>query len=294
MKTTSIHNVTLGAAMTISLALAAMLLATAHVADTVTLAEARAIAFMPTISGNSQGSTEQAWEILKTGALSKVAETRVRVLYALTMIGQNPTAEKLALVAIGDENYEVRAAAADCLGEVGSQDAIPALKQALHDKETAVIFATTSALYKMKDPAAYEVYYAALMHQMKSGDSLLDSQMKILKNPKALARLGFEQGIGQIPFAGLGYNAFKRIRKDDESPIRAAAALRLAHDPDPKSAEALVTATGDNKWMVQAAAIDAIGQRGDATLLKSIVPLLNDDNETVRFNAAACIIRLSK
>ncbi|NWG75439.1 MAG: HEAT repeat domain-containing protein [Rubrivivax sp.] len=51
---------------------------------------------------------------------------------------------------------------------------------------------------------------------------------------------------------------------------------------------------GDEKPEVRAAAIDAIGQRGDAALLKAVVPRLEDGNETVRFNAAACIIRLSK
>jgi hypothetical protein len=109
----------------------------------------------------------------------------------------------------------------------------------------------------------------------------------MLKDPKALAKLGFEQGIGFIPFAGMGYGAFKALSKDDESPVRAAAALRLARDPDPKSAGALATAAGDEKWMVRAAAIDA-------ALLKAVVARLNDENETVRFNAAACVLRLSK
>jgi HEAT repeat protein len=210
------------------------------------------------------------------------------------LVSTNPAAEKLALAALADEKSEVRAAAAACLGEVGSKTAIPALKKALLDAETEVVFAAAGALYKLNDPAAYQVYYASLMREMKSGDSLVESQMKMLKDPKALAKIGFEQGIGLIPFAGLGYGAFKAISKDDESPIRAAAALRLARDPDPKSAEALAKSAGDEKWMVRAAAIDAIGRRGDAALLKAVVPLLTDDNETVRFNAAACILRLSK
>ena len=129
------------------------------------------------------------------------------------------------------------------------------------------------ALYKLNDATAYEIYYAALTGEMKSGAGLVESQMKMLKDPKALAKLGFEQGISFIPFAGIGYGAFKAIRKDDESPVRAAAALRLARDPDPKSAEALAKAAGDEEWMVRAAAIDAIGRRGDAALVKAVVPL---------------------
>jgi HEAT repeat protein len=251
-------------------------------------------AFMMTVPVYSQGSSGKAWEVLKAGAANKSAESRVRAMQAMGLISQNPTAEKMALTALGDEKSEVRAAAAGCLGEVGSKNAIPALKQALRDKESEVVFAAAGALYKLNDPAAYEIYYAALMREMKSGAGLVDSQMKMLKDPKALAKLGFEQGIGFIPFAGIGYGAFKAISKDDESPVRAAAALRLARDPDPKSAEALVKAAGDEKWMVRAAAIDAIGRRGDAALLKAVVLRLTDDNETVRFNAAACVLRLSK
>ena len=251
-------------------------------------------AFIMTIPVYSQGSSQKSWEILKAGATNKSAESRVRAMQAMGLISQNPAAEKMALAALGDEKPEVRAAAASCLGEVGSKGAIPALKQALRDTASEVVFAAASALYTLNDPAAYEIYYAALMREMKSGDSLVESQMKILKDPKALAKLGFEQGIGFIPFAGLGYGAFKVVSKDDESPVRAAAALRLARDPDPKSAEALAKSAGDEKWIVRAAAIVAIGRRGNAALLKAVVPRLNDDNETVRFNAAACVLRLSK
>jgi HEAT repeat protein len=251
-------------------------------------------ALILTILVHAQGQSEKAWEILKAGASSKATDSRVRALHAMSLISTNPTAEKIAIGALGDEKPEVRAAAATCLGEVGSKNAIPALQKALHNGTSEVVFAVAGALYKVNDPAAYEVYYAALTRQMKSGQGLVDSQMKMLKDPKALAKLGFEGGIGFIPFAGLGYGAFKVVSKDDESPVRAAAALRLARDPDPKSAKALATAAGDEKWLVRAAAIAAIGLRGDAALLKAVVPRLTDDNETVRFNAAACIIRLSK
>jgi len=63
--------------------------------------------------------------------------------------------------------------------------------------------------------------------------------MKMLKDPKALAKLGFEQGIGYIPFAGIGYGVFKTVTRDDTSPVRAAAAHKLANDLEPKSAEVL-------------------------------------------------------
>jgi HEAT repeat protein len=45
--------------------------------------------------------------------------------------------------------------------------------------------------------------------------------------------------------------------------------------------------------MVRAAAIEAIAQRGDASLLSNLMPKLIDKHPKVRYTAAAAIIRLS-
>jgi len=50
----------------------------------------------------------------------------------------------------------------------------------------------------------------------------------------------------------------------------------------------------DKKWLVRAAVVDAIAKRGDPSLLKAVWPLLNDDEDTVRFTAAGAILRLTK
>jgi HEAT repeat protein len=144
------------------------------------------------------------------------------------------------------------------------------------------------------DTRAYEVYYAMLTGERKSGDTLVESQMKMLKDPKALASMGFEAGIGFIPFAGAGLSAYKMIRKDDESPVRAAAAQRLVKDPDPKSGEALAKNSTDKKWLVRASVLDAIAKRGDPALLPAAVAAMDDDNDNARYNADAAVIQLSQ
>jgi HEAT repeat protein len=105
--------------------------------------------------------------------------------------------------------------------------------------------------------------------------------------------MGFEEGIGFIPFGGIGYEIFKTVTKNDSSPIRAAAAKRLAHDPEPDAGEALVKAIGDKDWKVRAAALDAISLREDASLISRIVSAMDDKNDIVRFTAAACVAHLS-
>jgi HEAT repeat protein len=131
-----------------------------------------------------------------------------------------------------------------------------------------------------------------LTGERKTGNGMVADELKILKDPKKLAKIGIEQGIGFIPYAGIGLEAFETLRADDVSPIRAAAAKMLASDPDPKSGEALVKETSDKSWLVKTAALEAIAKRGDPQLLDGIVPAMMDDNTSVRCTAAAAVIRL--
>ena len=144
-----------------------------------------------------------------------------------------------------------------------------------------------------KDPDAYDVYYEFLTGERKTGKGLIAEQMKTLKDPKKMAELGVEEGIGFIPFAGIGLTAFQTLRTDDVSPIRAAAAKMLANDPDPESGRALVKEASDKSWLVKTAALEAIARRGDPKLLEGILPAMMDDNTSVRCTAAAAVIRLS-
>jgi HEAT repeat protein len=81
--------------------------------------------------------------------------------------------------------------------------------------------------------------------------------------------------------------------KSDGGAVRAAAAKKLAHDPDPASAKALVDATQDKSWIVRAAALDAISQRGDKSLLHDVILSLDDEKDDVRYMAAGCVIHLT-
>jgi len=242
----------------------------------------------------AQTPVDRSWTILLTAAEDKKAETRGKAVHALGAIRGNPRAQTAAETALKDADEDVRAAGAIALGAMGATGSIPKLKEAIKDEATTVVFAATNALFVMGDPAAYEVYYAVLTGQRKSGDALIESQMKMLKDPKALTKLGVEAGIGFIPFGGVSYKAYKMVKADNVSPVRAAAATKLINDPDPKAAEALTEATKDDKWLVRAAAVNAIAKRNDRALLPALLPLLDDKEDIVRFNAAGAVIQLSK
>jgi HEAT repeat protein len=79
----------------------------------------------------------------------------------------------------------------------------------------------------------------------------------------------------------------------DSSPVRAAAAKVLAKDPDSATTKALADATGDKNWVVQAAALEALAERGDPSVLARVERHMSDDKNAVRYTAAAAVLRLS-
>jgi hypothetical protein len=236
----------------------------------------------------------QAWTILDDGLASSSYEKRAKAAQALGLIKGDPEAERLAIKALSDERPEVRASGAAALGDIGMKSATPELHKMFEDKDVTVILAAARALLDLGDRTGYNVYYAILTGETKTGTGLLDEQKKMLKDPQKLAQFGFEQGIGFIPFAGIGWSAIKMLRKDDTSPILAASAITLADDPDPRSGTALVDASEKQKsWVVRAAALNALAKRGDPQYMKAAEESLSDEKEEVQYSAAGCVIHLS-
>lgn len=236
----------------------------------------------------------KAWDILATAALSKRTVDRKDGIRALGLLRDNVRAREFAENGLKDPDASVRAAAATALGQMQADESIPKLEQALSDKKIPVVMAAANSLRELKDDKiAYAVYYDLLTGERKTDDGIIAQQMATLKNPKELAKIGISEGVGFIPFAGIGWDAYRTIHKKDPNPVRAVAATILAHDPDPASARALAKATQDKNWIVRAAAVEAIAQRGDPSLLPKVELKFTDKNPKVRYSAAAAVIRLS-
>jgi HEAT repeat protein len=235
---------------------------------------------------------EQAWHILETACTGGKVSDRATATRVLGLIPNNMKATKLAEKALSDPKPEVRAAAAAALGDMNSKRSIPKLKKALDDNDPSVALAAAHSLRLMRNNSAYAVYSEVLEKERKGGKGLLSSQMSTFSDPKKLAQLGFEEGIGFVPFAGIGWRAIKEVRKDDSSPVRAAAAKVLADDPDPATTKVLEDAAGDKSWIVRAAALEALARRGDPSALKTVELYLFDDKDIVRYTAAASALRL--
>jgi HEAT repeat protein len=243
--------------------------------------------------GAATEPTEKAWNILAGGVAEKNAIKRADAVEALGLLPRDARARTMAEQALGDDNPRVRAAAAIALGDMRSTRSIPKLTAALSDKDPVVVLAAAHSLLVMHDHRAYDIYYAVLTGQRKSGRGLIAQQRAKLDDPKKLAVFGVETGLGFVPFGGIGVSAYKLITKNGSDAIRAAAAEVLAKDPDPESRSALVDAISDHSYLVRIAGLKAIATRGDPKLLKTIEPSMDDERDTVQYVAAAAVIRLA-
>lgn len=238
---------------------------------------------------------EQAWAVLTSGLRHRHASERATALEAIALMTHNRRAAQFAIRALKDKDFHVRAAAAMSLGPMGSKEAKPALHDALNDQEVSVVLAATHSLYLLKDKQAYEIYYAILMGDRKSSNGLIQSQLDRLKDPKQMMQMGFEEGISFIPFAGMGYEAWRELHRHDGVDARAVAAGFLAHDPDQITEDALMqSALADKDEAVRIAAVDALADRGDPKCIERLAKNLTEDKSAVRYRTAAAILHLSE
>jgi len=250
----------------------------------------------------AQEPAEQAWGILQTAATSSSSSERLAAMRVLQLLPGQAKAAQLAEQGLLDKDPSVRSSAALSLGTMKSKGSIPKLVTAVHaEKDGDVVMAYAKALTELGDERGYEVYYAIVTGTRKSGQGLVGGQEQelnnVIRNPQQMEAMAFEQGIGFVPFGGVGFKAYQTIRSAQEKePIVEAAAIRvLATDPDPRTGKALATAATTGKSsLVRAAAYDAIARRKEKSLLPVIKAGLSDEKTEVKVTAAAAVIRLSE
>ena len=147
-------------------------------------------------------SQYQAWQVLRDGLADTKTANRADAVQALSLVTNNRTAERLAERSLHDAHESVRAAAATSLGQMHARRSIPALKEALADKEVSVVLAATYALYTLKDRTAFSIYYAILMRDKKASEGMVQAQLDRLKDPKKMAERGVQEGLGCVALVG--------------------------------------------------------------------------------------------
>ncbi len=157
-------------------------------------------------ASTTQTPEQTAWTVLNTGLEDNSTDVRVRATRVLGELNGNAKAEDAAISALeNDKQPEVRAAGAQALGDMDAKDTRTQLHAAFQDADPSVIIAAAHALIQLGDDRGYNVYYAVLTGEQKTGTSLTDQQKKMLKDPKKMAALGGQAAVGFIPFGGLAY-----------------------------------------------------------------------------------------
>ncbi|MFZ0820633.1 MAG: HEAT repeat domain-containing protein [Candidatus Acidiferrales bacterium] len=246
-----------------------------------------------------EDSRKTAWEILRSAASDNETPKRAKAVRVLGILHGDPDAESLALTALDDKEPEVRAAAADALGEMHSSAAIPKLREALDDHDVLAAWAASRALLALHDNHGYDIPFEVLTGKRKGGQSLPAQARATLNDPEKTLGFVLTQGIGFAPYGGYFLQAFRTVQGRGDIPAHAAAALALAHDPDRRAGDALVDVVFgkgpflEKEALVRIAALRAIAERGDRALIGRIAPALSDHSDDVRFMAAAAVLRLN-
>jgi len=189
-------------------------------------------------------------------------------------------------------------AAAKTLGDMQAFQSIPSLQAALDDQSAAVSFAAAQALWRMGDKSGTSILVQVLAGKRSVSSGLIQSQshefQEKLRDPASLTEFGATTAAGAlVPGAGFGVAAVKELVSDKNAGARAVSATLLSSGTDSDNRAILERALNDKNWVVRAAAADALGHTGDSSDIDKLMPLLNNGHPTVKYRAAAAIVRLT-
>jgi HEAT repeat protein len=241
---------------------------------------------------------EQAWGIITDSLKDKNPDTRVQAVQSMGLIGAHEPYTSTLEAMLDDKDVQVRVAVVTSLVDLKNKGTVPALKKALGDDVPEVSFAAAKALWSLKDPEGEEVLLSVLSGEVKTSSNFFTKQkrdaLRLLQTPRPLMMVAIRAGAGfaPVPGLGMGISSVQGILNDPTVSGRAATALMLASEKDPRVLAALIDALQDKEGSVRAAACHAIALRNDRTLEGNLIPLLDDKKPAVRLRAAAGCLRL--
>jgi HEAT repeat protein len=191
---------------------------------------------------------------------------------AVQLLGQYPASavRDALLLALEDDELDVRLSAADALGHVRAAEAVSALIDWLDDKNEELRGVAVQALGEIGDARA------------------LPGLTRALSDSVARVRLRAVAAIAQQPAS----DALPRLLTsldDADSSVRQRAALACAEFADPAAFAALANHVSDESPDVRAAVLRAVGQLRDPRGLPLLTQALRDTDDNVRLTAIAAL-----
>ena len=241
----------------------------------------------------------RADKILSDGLKEKNPDVRKEVVGALSLAGAREPYLSQIHGALEDKDLFVRLAAVASLVDLEKKHAAPGLIKALYDESPEVSYAAAKALWALGDPTGRAALVSVISGDSKTNSGPINAKkremLRLLKTPRTLMIFAVQQGVGFVPFPGVGEGLSSMIllSQDQGASGRSESILLVAHDPSPEVKQALREALKDKDHAVRASAVHSVAVRDDPSFVNDLVPLLDDSKEAVRFRAAAAYIRLT-
>lgn len=250
------------------------------------------------VFGQTAPVKDQAWGLITEALADKNPDTRLQAVQSMGLIGVHEPYISTLESMLEDKDVQVRVATVQSLVDLKNKRTVPALKKALGDLVPEVSFAAAKALYALKDPDGEDALIWVLGRELKTSSGFITKQkrdaLRMFQTPKPLMMFAIKTGVGFAPVPGLGegISSLQGILADPSMSGRAATALLLASDKDPRVEAALIDALQDKEGSVRAAACHALALRNNRKLEAELIPLLEDKKASVRLRAAAGCLRL--
>jgi HEAT repeat protein/predicted MPP superfamily phosphohydrolase len=179
----------------------------------------------------------------------------------------------ILLILFRDEDWEIRRAASDAFGKIGTAESISILQPMLRDEVINVRETAIEALSKLGTVKDIPLLQPLLMDK--------DTDVRS-KATQALGKIGTSQHIHFI----------ETLLKDKDEEVQSAAAEALLDMVTVKDIPFLGLLLRDESKDVRRAASDALGTIGTSNDIPLLKPLLKDENEDVRSTAVDNLLKL--
>jgi HEAT repeat protein len=248
----------------------------------------------PAPSANHLRATGLLNQLLK----DKNPDTRKHAVQAMGLVGSREPYVSQVEAMLDDKDVEVRVAAIASLVDLKNDRTASVLQKPLDSEVPEVSFAAAKGLWALQASEGREALLAVLSGESKTKSKFITRQkreaLRMFHTPKTMFLFVLQQGanLAPVPGLGAGVSSVEGILSDASVSGRAATALLLSTDKDPRVLQALRDALVDKEWSVRASGAHAIALRNDRALATDLVPLFDDTKEAVRARAAAGYLRL--
>jgi HEAT repeat protein len=190
------------------------------------------------------------------------------------------------------------------LGRTRALEGIPALAEALRDRDLEARLAALRGLARTASPRAAEeiltwvaekgLVVPALPLQNALIQCCAERPQMLLpyvQNSQGPLREALGRVLGEVATPSLGLDLLQFVG-DDLDELRAAAARALSHSPSSISLDVLNELARDPVWFVRLRAIVSFGKISDRRAIPALLRGLTDSNRLVRFRAGEALVAL--